>query len=1665
MILAVEYSDENQKIINVSDNDFSTSGDDGNSEMCCVHGNCSCNSLDQALANLTSNVIVNIKTDMTLSSLVNPYDLVNVSIIGHSNPIVNCGSAGGIQLTICHNCIIQGIVWDGCGSKSTDNNTEPMLKLNNSSNVKLQNCTFQNLMGQAIVLSEMSGEMYIRDCNFVKNSYYRDHGAIVYFVVSQLSQLLLTISNCNFTHNKGAKSLVYIENKNSDFNINFYDSNFCHNQGTSIYAVNQRLYFTGNVLFQHNTAENGTGIYITEHSSVIFGKNSNTKNFADFTGEAVFSRNHSNIAFDQDCIITFKYNRATNGIIYSEVNSNVTFKENCHITFSSNSVTQYGTIYSNNHSHISFEGNSNTIFSNNIAYFQGGAICSLDHGNISFEGNSTTIFSNNSAHFLGGAICSSDHGHISFGGTSTTMPSNNSDHGHICFEGAFTTLFIDNSAGNRGGAIYSYNHGNITFEGNSATIFCNNSADYAGGAISLPINGHISFKEISTTIFNNNTANHGGAIANRRSNIYFQGSSTTVFSSNTGVYGGGAIIHFLGSLSFKGISNTSFSSNTAGSGGAIQFRSSNISFEDNSTTLFRDNNALQGGAMFSEHNGSVSFNEYSTAMLNDNKATNGGVLSCIQCTVVLKGNSTVLLAFNEAVKDGGVMHFISSSKFSFSEFTNVTFKKNSAINGGALFASDNSIISFEGHALVTFTGNTAGRGGGVLSCIQCTVLLKGNSTVSSAFNEAIKDGGVMSFTSSSNILFSEFTNATFRKNSAINGGSLFASDNSIICFDGHALVTFTGNTAGRSGGVLFCIQCTVLLKGNSTVSTAFNEASEDGGVLQFTSSSNILFSEFTNATFRKNSAINGGALFARDNSNIRFEGHALVTFTGNTAGRSGGAAYFNLHCIVTWTQNASIIFENNNAVSGGAVCLNKYTSAILNSNSVILFTNNTVISEGGAISILTNSSIIANDSTMVTFTINNALYGGAMFFDRTNTTLTFNNNNTGINFARNNARISGNNIYFDLFRSGQNCLNNRAFGVADETKRHIVTPPNKLQLSHPAICISDNNKTEECDHYYLNRLMFGEKIIIPGCLLDCFNKPSYSTQRFTYTFHEFGKHSSYYIINDRTELSLSCQSDALQDIRVIGNESLTKLSNYSIDVTLQNIHNNSNWKQISINLTIQLTPCYPGFWQCNESNNCECYNVSDIVVCSDSTSTIKRGYWFGSVTGKPTIGVCPINYCNFTCCETSNGYYHLSPVRDNQCRSHRTGTACGTCIDGYTLPFGSTECIDTDDCTTGHTILVIFLTVVYWIIMVMLVFAMMYYKVEIGYLYSITYYYSIVDILLSQNLQTSRGLYLTVSIISSFSKIIPQFLGELCFTTGMSGIDQQLIHYMHPLAVIFILIMIIALARRSRRISTIISRGIIHVICLLLLLSYTSIASTSLLLLRSLRFHDINEVYIYLSPDIKYFNGRHLAYGIVALLCTASIVIGLPLLLMLEPLLNHKLNFVKIKPLLDQFQGCYKDKYRCFASYYMICRLLIITLFIINPFNEFVANYFLNAACLVIALIHLMVKPYNNETLNKLDGIILPIIVLITALPILDDGFDSAFVIAIVFVLVFLPLIIFAIMILHLHKDYLKKLSMHLMPKDNPTSSTDDIHDEISMRTFDLIIDDSVRQNVTICDT
>ena len=759
-------------------------------------------------------------------------------------------------------------------------------------------------------------------------------------------------------------------------------------------------------------------------------------------------------------------------------------------------------------------------------------------------------------------------------------------------------------------------------------------------------------------------------------------------------------------------------------------------------------------------------------------------------------------------------------------------------------------------------------------------------------------------------------------------------------------------------------------------------------------------------------------------------------------------------------ENAKIVLDNNKAFYGGAICINMMTKFMFKGNSTTFFYNNLATEGGGALKVLNDSSIALQNDSTTKFTNNSAQYGGAIFLDAT-AVMVNNTRKKCIDFTNNIAKISGNSIYQGASEfCTRICLSNRMTGINHE---YVDTPPNELKFKHPAICIDNDNNTQ-CNSYFIQNIMLGKPITVPACVLDYYNQTVDSLQ-----FLVQGETNLNNFVSGPKQVLISC--DTFEKISIIGNQSLSNSTNFSITLTL-NTALYSDWKQISVNLIIELSPCHPGFWQYPNSKICECYryNANDIVFCSGSSSTIKRGYWFGSVTGKPTVTFCPINYCDFTCCETSNGYYQLSPVRDNQCRSHRSGTACGSCEEGYTLSFDSVECINVNECSTGQTILVAALTLVYWIVIIAAVFSMMHFKVGIGYLYAITYYYSVVDLLLNQNWYLSSELNTMINVISSIAKITPQFLGQFCFITNMHGIDQQFIHYIHPVAISLFLVMITVFARRSRRLSNFISKGIIRVICCLLLLSYTSFATTSLLLMRPLFFHDNDKVYTYVSPDIEYFHDRHLPYAIVALVFTILIVIGLPLLLALEPFLNSKINFVKVKPLLDQFQGCYKDKYRCFAGYYMICRLLIITIIIANSSNDFVFQYLLITTCVTMALIHQLLKPYSNSLLNDFDGTILQFLVLVSILPLVGffNNFDANLLVGITFILLILPLLIFITMSLMINKEKIKKLPGYCNIKftqlrskryhEIPLNETEEPEEFIN------IIDDSRRVNATICD-
>ena len=1563
--------------VHISDDedDVSGSGSDEDDIPCCNIENYTFYSIVDVLNNVTTNnTVINILTDVVLSSNVTLEGLNNITIIGQENPTVNCNDIGSVKFVACNNVTIEGVIWERCGFDNA-----PGIKFYNSSDIVLQSSSFHHSVGQAVVLSHMSGNVYINNCQFTHNKYRKGHGAAIYYTSSpKHSTIQLVIKNCDFTFNGPAESVVYIDNSNNKVNGHIsllQNSTFIQNRGVPIYISHTSLILNNSVSFKDNKVTTGGGIY-SSNSIIKFDDKCNLSfysNSARNKGGAIY-QTHSKIFIRMNAVVMFARNSAVGygGVIFTEGRSLISFEDESLVTFDDNRARGGGAMFVNR-STIWINGSSKVTFSNNNGRF-GGAVSVWDNSVMSFGQNSTIIFTGNIASY----VDSASYSITSFLDGGAIWSHNSS----VSFDGHCTVTFNNNSATHHGGAIYSEQNSSLLFCRNSVVKFNHNKAvNFGGGAINFRHTSYVLIYDNASISFHNNTALNGGAISEfNSSNILFDGSSRITFTENKATYKGGAVHqNYNSTVSFGGNSMLTFTDNSAvyGGGAIDSYTGGNCytTFHGNSTLSFHSNTARYGGAILSDHTSKMLFTDNVIVTITNNTATQGGALDANNCDVSFTGHSMVRFTENKATYRGGAVH-----------------------------QNYNSTVSFGGSSMLTFSDNSAVFGGGAIDSFSegnCYTIFHGNSTLSFHNNRARFGGAILSDVSSK-MLFNDNVMITFTNNRATTGGALNA-DNSIMSFYGYSLVTFRYNTAKLTGGALSCTKNSYLVfHGNSTVSFKNNKVIySSGGAIATSSNSHVLLHENTSITFDNNIAERGGAVSIVQ-SKMSIATHSLAIFVNNTAKRHGGAIYLSDNFTATLSDGSDIMFSYNTADGFGGAIYGEISGAAEN---IILL------------------------------------------------------NTRDIHFYNNTALV-GEDIYVHIPSSCDDlCVSNSIVGYETSLTRfrnYVNTPRKKLVLDEPATCVLKSNDSN-CRIYYVNNVMLGPEITINACVWDYYDQPADATR-----FVASSNSQNYHIIGASTGVLISCNN--LRGISVTGDE-VTTMSNISMTLTSHD-GRQSDLKTISVELIIELSPCHPGFYY-NDSTyakRCVCYDNDDIITCSDSTSLIKRGYWFGVVNDKSTVTVCPNNYCDFTCCEVTNGFYELSPVRMNQCSSHRSGTACGSCEEGYTLSFDSVECVSVYKCTSGQTVMVVTISMIYWIIIIILVFIMTYYHVGIGYLYAITYYYSVVDILLSQNLYQSKGLFTTVTTLSSLVKITPQFLGQLCFVKNMSGIDQQFIHYSHPLAVSVIIVIICQSARISHKFSSFISRGIIRTVCFLLLLSYTSVATTSLLLLRSLTFDNVENVYTYLSPDIEYCHGRHLPYFIVAMLCTLVIVIGLPLVLLLEPFLNKKINFTRMKPLLDQFQGCYKDKYRCFAAYYMICRLVIIVIIIAFPSNNDLSQFLLIFSSGVLAVVMIVLKPYQHKILNIFDGLILQLVVLATLIP-LAHNVNQQFSTATIIIVMILPLIFFIALELIAHKETIKTITTKITAHFNIESvSTTNDNNEVPMGDIGIIIDDNMRKNATICE-
>ena len=83
---------------------------------------------------------------------------------------------------------------------------------------------------------------------------------------------------------------------------------------------------------------------------------------------------------------------------------------------------------------------------------------------------------------------------------------------------------------------------------------------------------------------------------------------------------------------------------------------------------------------------------------------------------------------------------------------------------------------------------------------------------------------------------------------------------------------------------------------------------------------------------------------------------------------------------------------------------------------------------------------------------------------------------------------------------------------------------------------------------------------------------------------------------------------------------------------------------------------------------------------------------------------------------------------------------------------------------------------------------------------------------------------------------------------------------------------------------------------------------------------------------------------------------------------------------------------------------------VINFVHYYITLYLLTLLCVIIALLHHHVQPYKSDAVNKFDGFILHLLVLVVSLQMVavgdSTGFTSDAIIGISYVLIFVPIVV-----------------------------------------------------------
>lgn len=462
-------------------------------------------------------------------------------------------------------------------------------------------------------------------------------------------------------------------------------------------------------------------------------------------------------------------------------------------------------------------------------------------------------------------------------------------------------------------------------------------------------------------------------------------------------------------------------------------------------------------------------------------------------------------------------------------------------------------------------------------------------------------------------------------------------------------------------------------------------------------------------------------------------------------------------------------------------------------------------------------------------------------------------------------------------------------------------------------------------------------------------------------------------------------------------------------------------------IEVQLLECPPGYKL--DHGTCECdFNSIGITKCEDDVAFMVKGFWAGYITTANNVtifatSICPVGYCEYKEEGLIRGEVRLpskpKDLEEAVCGTKRRGILCGACKEGYTAYYHSPDMSCNKEepfsCKLG------------WLFYILseLVPVTLLFAIVLAFNINLTAGAVNGFIFFSQLQHTlhldASGVITHGKITSQLTRIYQIFYGffnldffnieplSYCIWKNASALDMLCFKYVTVIYSLFLVLSVILFMKycavrllgRYYSISTL-KNSAIHGLSGFLVLCYGQTITVSFNILYSQQLSISNNIIspvnsltqVWFSGDRKSFGLMHIPYAIPALVILVVIGGVPPIILLSYPLLNKALTFLKLnnawglrylnhlnrlKPLLDSFQGSFKDEYRFFAGLYFFYRwtgLLIYT----YPSN--VSSFYttVNIMLLVMLVLHSVCQPYQKKWHNILDTLIIANLIIISAI-------------------------------------------------------------------------------------